>query len=580
MLACPTNPRVLNQKARVPYTPPNEQTKATGDDLTIDVATGIARILKQENVPWVSTFPVSRVNNSFGREGLRLLMMREDRYAVAVADAYSRITNGERIGVCTFSGGLNAAGAQVAYSGIAQAYEEGSPVLCIVDAEAPGDGESTRYDQAAALRGVSKWYGYIDKPERVPEMMRRAYTMLRSGRPGPVVLGVADASATYDETVDPYTPPKGWKSLPDPEDVAGAANALRSATRPLLFVGEGVLYSNAAAELQEFAEKANLPVVTTLKAKGVFPENHPLSVGTRGDHVVKYIEEADLIFAIGASISPGRFGHGIPDGANKKIIQCNIDEFDVNRIYPTANAVIGDARSTLQSLIAELDSEPIESRGDVAAGVKTEKDAGMAIYREAMASEDKPINPYRVYGDLMEALDRENSFVTHESGNTRDQLSTAFETLIPRGFLGWGNVSSLGFSFPAALGAKLAFPDRQSVAVTGDAGLAYMLGSFEVLTRLQLGVTVVHINNGGFSGYGPGFWGEGHDPYTYDVLGPDDINMTKAVKEIGWSSERVHEPDEVIPALKRAFAANENDQPAYIEVIASQYPVYGNWASG
>jgi len=547
--------------------------------LTIDVATGIARILKQENVPWVSTFPVSHVNNAFGQEGLKLLMMRDDRYAVAVADAFSRVTNGQRIGVCTFSGGINAAGAQVAYSGIAQAYEDGSPVLCIVDAVAPGEGDSTRYDQAAALRGVSKWYGYIDKPERVPEIMRRAYTMLRSGRPGPVVIGVANAHATYDETVDPYTSPKGWKTLPDPEDVAAAANELRAAKRPILFAGEGVLYSDAAAELREFAEKANLPVVTTLKAKGVFPENHPLSVGTRGDHVVKYIEDADLIFAVGASISPGRFGHGIPDGVNKKIIQCNIDEFDVNRLYPTAHAVIGDAKSTLKSLIAELDSEPIESNGAVVAEVKTTKDAGMAVYREAMASDEKPINPYRVYSELMDALDRENSFVTHESGNTRDQLSTAFETLIPRGFLGWGNVSSLGFSFPVAVGAKLAFPDRQSVAVIGDAALAYMLGNFEVLSRIKLGVTVIHINNGGFSGYGPGFWGEGHDPYTFDVLGPDDINMTNAIKEIGWSTERVHEPGEVGAALKRAFAANENNQPAYVEIIASQFPIYGSWAS-
>ena len=106
--------------------------------MTIDVATGIARILKSEGVEWVSTFPVSKVNNSFGKEGLKLLMMRDDRYAVGVADAFSRINNGDKIGVCTFSGGINAAGAQVAYAGVAQAYEDGSPVLCIVDAVAAG----------------------------------------------------------------------------------------------------------------------------------------------------------------------------------------------------------------------------------------------------------------------------------------------------------------------------------------------------------------------------------------------------------------------------------------------------------
>ena len=546
--------------------------------MTIDVATGIARILKAENVPWVSTFPVSKVNNAFGREGLKLLMMRDDRYAVAVADAFSRVNNGNKIGVCTFSGGINGAGAQVAYSGIAQAYEDGSPVLCIVDAVPVGAGENTRWDQNATLRGVSKWYGYLDKPERVPEFMRRAYTMLRTGRPGPVVLGIPNAAATYDETVDPYTPPKGWKSLPDPEDVEAAIETLNSASRPLLFVGEGVLYSNATDELLAFAEKANLPVVTTLKAKGAFPENHPLSVGVRGDHVVKYMNEADVIFAVGASLSPGRFGHGVPDATNKKIIQCNIDEFDVNRIYPTAHAIIGDARATLGSLTAALNGSG--SRDDVAPAVKSAKDAALAQYHEVMESDAKPINPYRVYGDLMKTLDRNNSFVTHESGNTRDQLSTVYETLIPRGFLGWGNVSSLGFSFPAVTAAKLAYPDRQCVAVIGDAALSYMLGNFEVLTRLKLGLTIVHINNGAFAGYGPGFWGEGHDPFTYDVSGPEVINMSAAIKEIGWQTERVTEPSEVIPALERAFAANQSDQPAYIEIIASQYPLYGDWASG
>ncbi len=544
--------------------------------MTIDVATGIARILKVEKTPWVSTFPVSRVNNAFGREGIKLLMMRDDRYAVSVADAYSRINNGNKIGVCTFSGGINAAGEQVAYSGIAQAYEDGSPVLCIVDAVPAGSTQNTRFDQDASLRGVSKWYGYIDKPERTSEFMRRAFTMLRSGRSGPVVLGIPDATATYDETVDPYRSPKGWRSLPDPDDVQIAIDELNTARNPILFVGEGVLYSNATEELREFAEKANLPVITTLKAKGVFPENHPLSVGVRGDHVLKFMNDADLVFAVGASISPGRFGHGIPDATNKKIIQCNIDEFDINRMYPTHHAVIGDAKATLGSLIGALSD--VTNRGDVAPAVKTAKDAAMAQYHEVMESDATPINPYRVYGDLMKMLDRNNSFVTHESGNTRDQLSTAYETLIPRGFLGWGNVSSLGYSFPAVTAAKLAYPDRQCVAVIGDAALSYMLGNLEVLTRLKIGATIVHINNGGFSGYGPGFWGEGHDPYTSDVLGSDAINMTAAIEHIGWQTERVTEPAEVSAALKRAFAANRSNKPAYIEVIASQYPVYGDWA--
>ena len=354
--------------------------------------------------------------------------------------------------------------------------------------------------------------------------------------------------------------------------------SLNSSNNPLLFVGEGVLYSDATEELKAFAEKANLPVVTTLKAKGAFPENHPLSVGVRGDHVLKYMNDADLIFAVGASISPGRFGHGIPDATSKKIIQCNIDEYDINRMYPTTHAVIGDAKATLQSLVEELENDSSEQKDRIEKEIASTTDQAMAQYHEVFSSDAKPINPYRVYSDLMKVLDRNNSFVTHESGNTRDQLSTVYETLIPRGFLGWGNVSSLGFSFPAVTAAKLAHPDRQCVAVIGDAALSYMLGNFEVLTRLQIGLTIVHINNGGFSGYGPGFWGEGHDPFTFDVLGPEAINMTAAIREIGWQTERVTEPSEVAPALERALTANESNQSAYIEVIASQYPLYGDWA--
>ncbi len=217
--------------------------------------------------------------------------------------------------------------------------------------------------------------------------------------------------------------------------------------------------------------------------------------------------------------------------------------------------------------------------GNVAAEVKAARDAGLAKYREAMASNDKPINPYRVYGDLMQVLDPHNSFITHESGNTRDQLSTVYDTLIPRGFLGWGNVSTLGFSLAAAIAAKKAFPARPSVAVTGEAGLGYMLGNLEVPLRQKLGITVVHISNGGFAGYGPGFWGPGHDPFTHAVLGYDEVDMSKVLGELGLHTERVSEPSEVIPALQRALAVNESGQPSYIEFICSQYPVYGQWVS-
>ena len=548
--------------------------------MTIDVGTGLARILKQEGIEWVSTFPVCQVNNALGREGVPLVMMRDDRYAVAVADATSRISGGARIGVCTFQGGVNAAGLQVAFAGMAQAFEDGSPVLCITDGIPAGATENSQFDVTTALKTVSKWYGHLDKPERLPEFMRRAFTMLRTGRPGPVVIAIPDSHAQYDEAADPYIPVKGSKFAPDPADVAAAVELLLKAEKPLIYAGEGVIYAGASAELKEFVELANTPVISTLKAKGAFPEDHPLFVGVRGDQVNHYLDECDLLFAVGSSLSPGRFSHGIPGAVNQTIIHCTIDELHVNKTYPTAQAVIGDAKFALQALTAEMSAKTASNgrpAGNVAAEVKSVRDSAMVKYREAMASTEKPINPYKVYAGLMEALDPHKSFVTHESGNTRDQLSTVYETLVPRAFLGWGNVSSLGFSFAATIAAKLSFPEKQCVAVTGEAGLGYMLGQLEVALRQKIGITVVHVSNGGFAGYGPGFWGDGHDPFTHKVLGYDEVDMSKVIGEMGYHTERVTEASDVVLALQRAFSANESGQPAYIEFICSQFPVYGGW---
>ena len=548
--------------------------------MSIDVGTGIARILKQEGVDWVSTFPVCQINNALGKEGVPMVMMRDDRYAVALADAFSRINAGSPIGVCTFQGGVNAAGIQVAFAGMAQAFEDGSPVLCITDGVPIGASENSQFDVTSSLKSVSKWYGYLDKPERLHEFMRRAFTMLRTGRPGPVVLAIPDAKGQYDETADPYFPVKGWKSAPDPDDVSTAVEFLLKAQDPLIYAGEGVIYANASAELITLAELANAPVITTLKAKGAFPENHPLFVGVRGDQVNHFLNKSDLVLAVGSSLSPGRFSHAIPNAVNKTIIHCTVDELHINKAYPTATALIGDARLALQALVKELSDKTSGSGrppGAVATEIKSAKDEAMIKYREAMASTDKPINPYRVYAGLMEVLDPLRSFVTHESGNTRDQLSTVYDTLIPRGFLGWGNVSSLGFSLAATVAAKISFPERYCIAVTGEAGLGYMMGNLEVPLRQKLGITVAHVSNGGFSGYGPGFWGDGHDPFTHSVTGNDEIDMSKVIGELGYHTERVTEPSEVAPALKRAMAANDADQPAYIEFICSQYPIYGGW---
>ena len=546
--------------------------------MKIKAANGLARILKTEGIPWVSCYPTNHVNNALGEDGVPILMMGEERFAVAVADGFSRVTSGKQIGVCTVMANLNAAGIQMAYGAIAQAWEDSSPLLVIAEGVGQGGSRHTHYDMVEAFKSVTKWVGKVDRADLIPDYVRRAFTQLRSGRPGPVLLVVPRDLGEYDTDEHPYAPVKGWRTGPDPDDVKAAVKMLLAAKDPLLYVGEGVYYADATSELLQFAEAAQVPVLTTLKGKGTFPENHPLSVGVRGSLAEHFLRKADVLFSIGSSLFPNRFSHAIPDADRKSIVQCTVDTLDINRSYETAHAVIGDAKLTLQAL-----SEELSKRGGVARKpalleeIRTAKQAFMAKFRPWMESSETPINPYRVLGDLIKVLDPKNSFVTADSGNTRDQTSTVYEAHIPRGHLGWGNVSTLGFSLAGAVAAKLAYPNRQSVLVTGDAGVCYMMGNFEAVARYKIGVTVLHINNGGYSGYGPGFWGGGHDPYTWKVSDHASACMANMAKAVGFHAEDVSAPGEIIPALKRALDENAKGRPAFLEFMASHHPVHGGW---
>jgi acetolactate synthase-1/2/3 large subunit len=548
--------------------------------LKVKAANGLVRILKEEGVARVSTFPTNIFNNACGEEGVDNFMVRDERYAIAVADGYSRVSNGKGFGVCSVMGGLNAAGTQMAYGALAQAYEDSTPLLCLTDGMSPSSTGLERFNIDDAFQSVTKWSGYINRPERVPEFMRRTFTYLRSGRRAPILLQLPRGLGEYDEGEYPYTSVKGWKSQGDPEDVKAAVKGLLSAEKPLIYAGQGIFYADACDELLRFAELVQAPVLTTLKGKSCFPENHPLSIGVRGIPAERFLRSSDLVLSIGCVLSPTHFANSIPEPEKKSIIQCSEDESDINRLYWTDHAVIGDLKLVLEQLFAEIEERgPPKPKGVIEEIEATRKEK-TEKYLPLMTSDERPINPYRVYGELMGVLDRRNSFVTHESGNTRDQLSTVYEALVPHGFMGWGNVSTLGFGLGASMGAKLAFPGRQVVSVTGDAGFGYQVGNYEALVRNGMGITTVHINNSGFSGYGPGFWGPGHSPHTSKVTPSDVVNTSKAVEGFGIHSERVEDPDEVAPALKRALKENESGRPAFVEVICCQHPVFGRWVRG
>src|SRR5262252_1984597 len=337
--------RILQEPPALTGSPCRGRTCAgRNTSMKVKAANGFARILKSEGISWVSCYPTNHVNNALG----------EERFAVAVADAYSRVTCGKQIGVCTVMANLNAAGIQMAYGAIAQAWEDSSPILVIAEGVGQGASRHTHFDMAEAFRSVTKWVGKVDRADLIPDYVRRAFTHLRSGRPGPVLLIIPRDLGEYDEGEHPYTPVKGWRTGPDPDDVKAAVKVLLAAKDPLLYVGEGVVYADAAPELKRFAELAQMPVLTTLKAKGAFPENHGLSVGVRGSLAEHFLNKADVLFSVGSSLFPNRFSHSIPGADKKTIIQCTVDTLDINRSYETRYAVIGDAKLTLQALIDEL----------------------------------------------------------------------------------------------------------------------------------------------------------------------------------------------------------------------------------
>src|SRR5215213_3260013 len=287
----------------------------------------VARILQQEGVEYLFSYPNNPIINAAAALGIRPIIARSEKTLINMTDGFSRATNGRRLGVCVTQAGP---GIENAYGGVAQAFADSIPMLILPGgpdqrrAGIPGD-----YDPLPTYRNVTKWASRINMAERIPEMLRRAFTQLRTGQSGPVLLEVpADVMrAQVDEASFSYTPARGYRSAGDPTDVAEAVRMLLSASRPVLHAGHGVLWAEATEELRELAELLQVPVVTTMAGKSAFPEDHPLSLGAGGHSMTQtsaeFLVKSDLVFGIGASFAKGAFSYPVPAG--KKIVQIVAD---------------------------------------------------------------------------------------------------------------------------------------------------------------------------------------------------------------------------------------------------------------
>ena len=533
----------------------------------------IAEILKRESVEQVFCFPFTPIMEALAEIGIRPIVARQERVAENMADGFSRTTSGERIGVITVQ---QAAGAENAFSGIAHARTDSSPVLFL-----PGHpgrdlvGVPPTFDAVKNFAATTKWADMIPSAASVAQRMRRAFTLLRSGRPGPVLVEIP-VDVAREELPGPleYSPIKPLRAAGDPDAIREAVTLLSAAEHPIIWAGQGVLYALASRELTELAELLGAPVMTTLLGKSAFNERHPLALGV-GSYATtamarEYLERCDAVFAIGSSLSRTIFAPAMPAG--KRIVHATVDPCDVNKDTVPDVAILGDAKLVLRQMIDlardQLGHGGSAKRQQAEAHVGSIHDSWLARWRPKLTSDEVPLNPYRVMGDFMKSIDPANAIVTHDSGNPRDQLVPIYKSVTPRGYIGWGHSTQLGFSLGAAMGAKVASPEKLVVNFMGDAAFGMVGMDVETAVREQIPILTVLLNNSAMGNY------ENFIPKASERFGTKFLsgNYSEVARGLGAYARRVEQPNEIVPALEQAIEATRDGKPALLEFITREEP--------
>ena len=530
----------------------------------------VAQILKTEGVENLFCFPANTLIDACAKVGIRPIMARTERTLINMADGFSRISNGDRLGVACVQSGP---GSENAFGGLAQAFSDSVPILMLPGGVARrSHGIPTHFEAVPNYGGITKWVAQVNFPDRVPAMMRRAFSLLRTGHPAPVMLEIPTdvASEDIDDGFD-YKPPEKTKPAGNPSDIAASVKALLAAESPILHAGQGVLYADGTDELIELAELVGVPVMTTMAGKSVFPENHPLALGASGHTgtgmVKHFLGKADLVFGLGCSLSTSVMSTPIPDG--KVLVHNSIDELDINKDYAADYAIIGDAKIVLGQLIDEAKKQLGGGGRDsdaVAEEVKTVKEQWLAEWMPKLTSDEIPINPYRVVWDLNQAVDRTQTIVTHDSGNPRDQTLPFYEAITPHGYIGWGKSTQLGYGLGLIMGAKMAAPEKLAVNIMGDAAFGMAGMDFETAARERIPILTIMFNNSALGGY------EKHMPVATERFRTKFLSgdYAKVAEGLGGYSEKVENPADIIPAIQRAQKETEAGKPALLEIITRE----------
>ena len=540
----------------------------------------IAAILKAEGVEWMACFPSNPLIEAAAQVGIRPMAFRHERGAVMAADGYSRTSGRKRFGVVAVQ---SQAGAENAMGGIAQAYADNIPILVL-----PG---GVQLDQLAVrpnfsavqnYQGLVKHVEAIYRPDQVAAVMRRAFHALRNGPPGPVVVemltDVCDQQVP-DSALD-YRSPQKMLQLPDEPDIDEAVRRLLQAEKPVIWAGGGVLLAGASAALRELAELTGVPVFCTMPGKSAFDERHSLSLGAGSRATTlqahRWLQECDLLLAIGTSLTRGPYGQPITPG--KVIIHNTVNPDDINKDESVDIGLVGDARLTLLAMIESVKRQVGDARAarsrQTAAEIAACRKPWLDEWTPLLTSDEEPLNTYRVINDINSTLDWENSIVTHDAGAPRDSIVPFYTATVPNSYIGWGKTTHLGFGLPLMIGAKLAHPDKFCLNMMGDGAFGMSGLDLETAVRAPAPITTVLLNNSGMATYPPGNFATARERFGVSNMVGDYAKIAEGLGAVGIT---VTKTAEMVPALKRAQRLNADGQTVLIDVHSNLESRRSRW---
>ncbi len=536
----------------------------------------VARVLKTAGVRELFTLHGGHLDpilEACNRYDFRIIDVRHEQAAGHMADGWARVTG--RVGVCAVTAGP---GTTDAVTAVANAYLDCVPMLVLGGRSPLMDDETLPLQgmpQLEMMRPITKWSRTVYHPQRIAEFTAMALRQATTGRPGPVYLelpidvlfgGVDEERMVWPERFIPQAPPAA-----QPEAVEQAVEWLAAAERPAIMAGGGVWFAGAAAELREFAELTRTPVFANAKARGAVPEDEDLGFNGFTVMVSGVVQERagppDLILVLGARL--GMFTGGrrsiLPPGA--RIIQADIEPEEIGRNREAHLGITGDCREVLRQMIATAKTRRWPSRDAWLDALRAARETRAQAFAHVLEGDATPIHPHRLAHDIASSLSNE-AIVVADGGEAADWIGSAIRLRKPGCFLSHGYLGCLGVGLPFGAAAKLAFPDRQVLVVTGDGSVGLNFAEFDTFVRHNLPVVTVIFNDKawGMSKHGQQIMFQGRTVATELGL----VRYEKAAEGFGCHAELVERPEEIRPALERAFASG---RPACLNVLIDGEPI-------